>query len=92
VGSTHAPEPGQTNEINVVNKMGLEIVDVPYWNNTTTQYAFLTDCEEPLKHLWREKPQSSTWVENSQLVMHYALFARWTNGWSDPRATYGVQA
>jgi hypothetical protein len=90
--SKFAPEPGQFNEINVVERQDLQVVPNKYWNNTTTNYAFQTDCEYGLNFRWRRKPRSRTWVENSQELMLYSITARWARGWSDPRAAYGVQA
>ena len=92
VGSTHAPEPGQFNEINVVNKMDLEIVPVVYWSTTTTNYAFMTDAGGGMCFRTRRAPSTDSWTENSQLVMTHSISARWARGWENPRATLGVQA
>lgn len=92
VGSTHAPEPGQFNEINVVNKMGLDIVDVVYWNNTTTNYAFQTDADGGMCFRTRRKPRTNSWAENSLEAMTHSISARWARGWENPRASLGVQA
>jgi hypothetical protein len=92
--STYAPEPGQFNAINVVNsemEMG-DAVAIPYWGNTTTNYAFLTDADGGPCVRWRRKPRSRSWVENSQETMSYAISARWSRLWSNGRAMYGVQA
>jgi hypothetical protein len=91
--SRYAPEPGQFNEINVVNQsLDLRVVPNKYWNNTTTNWAILSDCEYPLNFRWRRKPKSNTWIDNGQTLMNYSITARWARGWSDPRAAYGVQA
>jgi hypothetical protein len=90
--SKNAPEAGQFNEINVVERMNLEVVPVQYWDNTTTNYVFITDCENGLRFMWRRKPKGRSWVENSQEVMNYSCSARWATGWTDPRAVYGVEA
>lgn len=95
VGSSHAPEPGAFNEINVVNmKMGLEAVEVKYWTNTTTNYMFLTDCDKKLglKWKWKRRPKTKTWLDNDQEVEKAGISARWSRLWSDPRCTLGVQA
>lgn len=92
VGSTHAPEPGQFNEINVVNKMGLEVVPVVYWNNTTTAYAFLTDAGGGMCFRTRRKPRTNSWAENSLEAMTHSISARWARGWENPRASLGVNA
>lgn len=94
VNSTKAPEAGQFNEINVVNR-DLNIEDVvanPYWSNTTTNWALTTDCDNGLNFIWRRKMSSNDWIENDQQTYKFAISARWTRGWSDPRAFYGVNA
>ena len=70
----------------------VEGVEVLYWTNTTTQWGIITDAENGMRFLWRQKPESQSWVENSQLNMSYSVDARWTTGWSDARGFYGVQA
>lgn len=92
VQSTHAPEPGNFNEINVVNKMGLELVENQYWNTTTTNYAFLTDADKGICFHWRRRFRSRTWVDNDQEMMKHGISARWGRNWYDPRCTLGVQA
>lgn len=93
IGSTHAPEPGAFNEINVVNTdIDPELVPVPYWTASTTNWCVTSNAENGLKFLWREKPYSSTWVEESQMAMNYAIGARWDRNCSDPRSVYGSQA
>lgn len=91
--SAKAPEPGAFNEINVVNsELNITSVPVKYWNNTTTNYAFVTDAENGLQFKWRRKPRSRSWVDNDQEIMKYGISARWARGWSDPRAIFGVNA
>jgi hypothetical protein len=91
--SKFAPEPGQFNEINVVNQsLNLRAVPNKYWNNTTTNWALLTDNEYALNFRWRRRPRSRTWVDNDQELMKYGISARWARGWSDPRAILAVEA
>lgn len=90
--SPKAPEAGQFNEINVVNRMNLEVVPNHHWQSTTTQYIYLTDCEYGLNFRWRVRPESSSWVENNATLMLYSIRARWARGWSDPRGAYCVDA
>lgn len=92
VGSTHAPEAGQFNEINVVNGLDLELCKNKYWSNSSTNFAFLTDNEDRLKWMWRRKPEGQSWVDNDQQLLKHGISARWGRGWSDPRGAYGVQA
>lgn len=92
-GSERAPEPGAFNEINVVKTMlGLEVVPIKYWTNTTTNWAIITDADNGLKFLWRRRPRNRSWVDNDQEIMKYSISARWARGWSDPRCSLGVNA
>lgn len=87
--STHAPEAGQFNEINVVNsELDLSVVDIPYWDNTTTNWGIITDAPNGLQYRVRRKPRTRSWVDNDQEVMNYAMSARWSRGWSDPRGFF----
>ena len=88
------PGAGNFSKINVVNqRIKLEMKALKYWNASTTNYAFLTDCEdERPRFLWRRRPRSRTWVENDQEVMLYSTSARWTRGWSGARGIFCVNA
>lgn len=90
VGSPKAPEAGEFNALNVVNqKMNItDIVANPYWSNTTTNWGVTTDQDNGLNFIWRRKPDSSDWVDNDHQTYKYAISARWTRGWSDPRGFY----
>ena len=90
--SDKAPEPGAYNEINVAKRMNLTGVPLKYWDNTTTNWAVQTDCENGLNWRWRRKPKSRTWVENSQELMQHSISARWARGWSDARCVLFVDA
>lgn len=94
VGSKMAPEAGEFNRINVVNRLfGMsDIVADPHWSNTTTNWAVQTDAEDGFQFRWRRRPRARTWVENSHEVMMHSQSARWARGWSNPRCTLGVQA
>lgn len=93
VGSTHAPEAGEFNEINVVNSdLGLEVVPVKYWTNSTTNWAIQTDAENGLNFRFRRQPRSRTWVDNDSEQMKYGISARWSRGWSDARSILGSNA
>lgn len=91
--STHAPEAGQFNAINVANsELDLEVVPNKYWSNTTTNWAIMTDAGNGINFRWRRKPRNKSWVENDLETMKYSVSARWARGWSDPRAAYCVEA
>jgi hypothetical protein len=91
LGSEKAPE-NDTNEINVVRGLNLSLCANQYWDNTTTNWAFLTDCDSKLNIRWRRRPRARAWVENSQELMQHSNTARWSRGWSDPRCTLGSEA
>jgi hypothetical protein len=94
VGSTHAPEAGEFNRINVVNDLMSQesVVPIKYWSNTSTNWAIKTSADRGVIFKWRKRPNSKTWVNNDQELMNYSVSARWARGWSDPRGIYGVQA
>lgn len=91
VKSTKAPESG-SNEINVANTHSFDIIPIPYWNNTTTQYAFVTDVDNGLQFRWRRRLRSRSWVDHNNELMSYAVSARWARGWTDPRSIIFVNA
>lgn len=90
--SEKAPEPGAFNEINVVKGMFEAVYPLPFWNNTTTNWAVITDADNGLNFKWRRKFRSRTWVDNDQELMKHGLSARWSRGWSDPRGILFVDA
>lgn len=95
VKSTKAPEPGAFNEINVVNGLftgSPQVVPNIWWNNTTTNWAIVTDADNGFNLRWRDKPESNTWVENSNQISFHSHTARWARGYSDARCSLGVQA
>lgn len=91
LGSSLVPETN-ANEINVANRMKLELVPVVYWTASTTNYALMTDAGDGLKFKWRQKPFSKSWVDEPVDTMWYKVGARWARGWSNPRAIICVQA
>lgn len=93
-GSRNAPEAGQFNAINVVNQdYNLEeTCAIPYWRNTSTNWAVTTDSEHGVKWLWRRRPQSKSWLDNDQGLRKFGISARWARGISDPRCMYGSEA
>jgi|GEM_PF-1612007 len=96
VGSSYAPEAGEYNRINVVNRtMRLtkdDLVANHFWNNTTTNWCALTSAEGGLNIRFRRKLRTRTWVENDYESMKHAISARWSRGWSDPRCAIGSEA
>jgi hypothetical protein len=93
LGSEYAPEAGEFNEINVVNKdLDLELVPIKYWSNTTTNWIMQSDCENGLQMRIRRKMSGRAWVDNDNMVMKHAQSARWARGWSDARSVLGSNA
>lgn len=87
LGSSYDPTPGAYNAINVINRdLNITPVPIKYWTNTTTNWALLTDADLGLMWFWRRKPKSNTWVTEDKTMMNYAITARWTRGWVNPRA------
>lgn len=92
VKSEKAPEPGAFNEINVARDVIRNVIPIMYWNNTTTNFAITTDCENGLNFRWRRKPRSRSWVDEDNEVMNYGISARWDRRWSDARSIIGSNA
>lgn len=93
LSSKFDPTPGAFNAVNVVNKeMSLTPVPVKYWNNTTTNWGLITDADLGIMWLWRRKPKSNTWVTEDKTMMNYAISARWSRGWVNPRSFYFSEA
>lgn len=87
LGSSNDPTPGAFNAINVVNRdLSITPVPVKYWTNTTTNWALITDADLGLMWFWRRKPKSNTWVTEDKTMMNYAITARWSRGWVNPRS------
>lgn len=90
--SSMAPEPGNFAEINVVKPLDLKVVPLRFWTNTSTNYCYITDCDNGVNFRWRRRPRSRTWVDNDNEVMKYGISARWARGWTDPRCVHFVNA
>lgn len=87
LGSTNDPTPGAFNALNPINRdLSIQGVPIKYWTNTTTNWALITDADLGLMWFWRRKPKSNTWVTEDKTMMNYAITARWTRGWVNPRA------
>jgi hypothetical protein len=87
LGSSMDPTPGAYNAINVINRdLDIKPVPVKYWTSSTTNWALITDADLGLMWFWRRKPKSNTWVTEDKTMMNYAITARWSRGWVNPRA------
>lgn len=93
LNSTHKPEAGEFNAINVVNhSLNLEFHPLKFWTNSTTNWFIKTNVDNGLKWLWRRRPKGRAWVDNDFEVKKTSVSARWARGWSDPRCVLGVNA
>lgn len=90
--SKMSPDVGNFAEINVIERLGIEVVPIKYWSNTTTNWVAQTDVDNGLNFRWRRRPKSNSWVENDHTMMKYSITARWARGWSDPRGVLCVEA
>ena len=88
MGSTLDPTPGNLAEINVIKKnySGLQLVNVPFWTNTQTNWMIITDAEKGLRFLWKRKARTRTWVDNDNEVMKHSYSQRYATGWTNARA------
>jgi hypothetical protein len=86
--SEMAPEAGNFAEINVVKDLGLEVIPLKHWSNTTTNWAMQTTCPNGLQFRFRVRPQPRSWVDKNRGVFQHAIRSRWSKGWSDPRGLY----
>lgn len=91
--STKAPEAGEFNAINVVNT-DLDIMPIAnvHWDNTTTNYCYITDVDNGFSFRWRRKPRSRSWGDNDQELTKWGISARWSRGITDKRGAYFVGA
>lgn len=88
LGSEKSPEAGNFAAINAVYDLDIKFVPVKYWNNTTTNWACITDVDNGVQLKWRRKPKSNSWVENDNETMKYSVSARWATGWTDARGFF----
>lgn len=89
INSNKVPE-SNANEINVVMRdLNIEdVVAIPYWSNTTTNWGMVTTADNGLNFIWRRKPTADDWVDNDGQTYKFSNSARWTRGWSDPRGFF----
>lgn len=92
MGSKLRPDDGNFAEINVFERMSIDVCPIKYWTNTTTNWVAKTDADNGLNFRWRRRPKSNSWVDNDHTMMKYGITARWARGWSDPRGVLCVEA
>jgi hypothetical protein len=88
LGSEKRAEDGNFAEINVLKPIGLEQVEIKYWNTVTTEWGLTTDAEDGLKWFWHTRPEPTSWMDNRVQVMSHGIYARWARGWTNPRGYF----
>lgn len=85
--SSMDPEPNNFAAVNVIkNDYGdLDWIPEPYWTATTTKWFVRTDAEKGLRHLWKKKYSTRTWVDNDNMVMKQAASQRYAIGHTNAR-------
>jgi len=90
LNSKFEPVPGNFAKINVAQKWGLDVIPLPLWQNTTTDWAIITSAENGMKYKIREKENARTWRGEDNSNTHFACVARYATGWTNPRGIYYV--
>lgn len=92
LGSKMNPEAGNFAAINPAGPggtySGITPVCNPFWQNTTTNCGFITNVDNGLQFKYRSKPKGRSWTEHAEMVMKYAISARWARKWSDFRGYF----
>lgn len=85
--STMDPSTGNFTATNVIKDEygNLEWIPEPFWTNTTTKWVVKTDAEKGLRHLWKRKYSTRTWVDNDNQVMKHAASQRYAIGHTNAR-------
>ncbi len=76
------------NAINVLKGMGIEIVANPYFTSTTNWWG-ISDAENGLRWIWREKPKFREHNNEDALTATFSGYMRFAYGWTDARGVYG---
>jgi hypothetical protein len=88
LGSSNAPGTAN-NDINVVRKLNITPVEVPFWDRgSTTNWLVLTSADNGLKLKWKQKFKSRTFYDERPDVIVHAISGRWARLWSDARHVY----
>jgi hypothetical protein len=84
-----ANAPGTLSDKNVVGDLGIEMVEVPFWDRgSTTNWMVITSADNGLKLKWRQKFKSRTFYEERPNIICHVIDARWARGWTNPRGVY----
>lgn len=76
------------NAINVLKGMGIEIAENPFFTSTTNWWG-VSDADNGLRHIWRQKPVFRDHNTEDNLTITYSGYMRFQSGWTDPRGVYG---
>jgi hypothetical protein len=91
LGSSMQPIPGNYAAINVVNRdFNIKLVQIKFWDNTSTDWACITDADDGLQWKWRIRPESTSWVDEGREIIRNKRRARYAFGCTNCRAVYGV--
>ena len=78
------------NAINVLKGMGIEIPEEPSpYLTSTTNWFLVSDIEAGLRVIWRKKPMFREHNTEDNYTCTYAVIARFSYGWTNPRDVYG---
>lgn len=85
--STMDPASGNFSATNVIKDEygSLEWIPQPFWTATTTKWFVQTDADKGLRHLWKKKYSTRTWVDNDNMVMKHAGSQRYAIGHTNAR-------
>ena len=80
------------NDLNALKNMGKfpEGYAVNHWLTSTTAYYVLTDAEDGLKYFERKAPEFKADNDFDTENAKFKVTARYSVGWTDPRAIYGT--
>lgn len=76
------------NAKNILKGMGIEIVANPYFTSTTNWWG-ISNAENGLRWIWREKPKFREHNNEDALTATYSGYMRFDYGWTDARGVYG---
>jgi hypothetical protein len=94
LGSKYQPTPGNFAALNVINQdySNLRVVKLRFWDSTSTQWMILTDAEDGLQFKWRERPSSTTIIDEVRERSTTKRRCRYAYGITNCRGVYGVNA
>lgn len=78
------------NDLNTMKGHFKEGYDVMHWLTSTTAYFILTDAEDGLKYFERRAPEFKADNDFDTENAKFKVSARYSFGWTDPRAIYGT--